>query len=54
MNYTILTVRFVDQHFAAAIDDLKPVTHLLAVDVASKKGIKLLHEGINYLVIICH
>ncbi|KAM7478863.1 hypothetical protein LguiA_027076 [Lonicera macranthoides] len=37
-------------HSPETIDDLKPVTHLLAVDVASKKGIKLLHEGINYLI----
>lgn len=35
-----------------AIDDLKPVTHLLAVDVSSKKGMKFLHEGIRYLVIV--
>lgn len=32
------------------MDDVKPVTHLLAVDVTSNKGIKLLHEGIRYLV----
>ena len=35
-----------------AVDDVKPVTHLLAVDVTSKKGIKLLREGISYLVIL--
>ena len=32
------------------MDDLKPVTHLLAVNIASKKGMKLLHEGLQYLV----
>ncbi|KAK6945622.1 Glucosyltransferase 24, catalytic domain [Dillenia turbinata] len=37
-------------HSAETIDDLKPVTHLLAVDITSKKGIKLLHEGIRYLI----
>lgn len=26
------------------------MTHLLAVDVTSKKGIRLLHEGLRYLV----
>lgn len=36
--------------FVAAMDDLKPVTHILAVDVTSKKGMNLLHEGIRYLV----
>lgn len=35
----------------SAMDDVKPVTHLLAVDVTSKKGIKLLREGIHFLVI---
>lgn len=35
-----------------AIDDLKPVTHLLAVDVSSKKGMKFLREGLRYLVIV--
>lgn len=30
---------------------MKPVTHLLAVDITSKKGINLLHEGIRYLVV---
>lgn len=35
-----------------AVDDLKPVTHLLSVDAASKKGMKLLHEGLRYLVIL--
>lgn len=37
----------------SALDDVKPVTHLLAVDVTSVKGMKLLHEGIRYLVILC-
>ncbi|GAB2283600.1 hypothetical protein Dimus_018106 [Dionaea muscipula] len=36
-------------HSPGTVDDLKPVTHLLAVDVTSRKGIKLLHEGILYL-----
>ncbi|KAJ0710636.1 putative UDP-glucose:Glycoprotein Glucosyltransferase [Helianthus annuus] len=37
-------------HSTGTIDDLKPVTHLLAVDVTSRKGVKLLHEGIRYLM----
>jgi UDP-glucose:glycoprotein glucosyltransferase len=37
-------------HSPKTINDLKPVTHLLAVDVASKKGMKLLHEGLRYLI----
>ncbi|KAF3444470.1 hypothetical protein FNV43_RR14162 [Rhamnella rubrinervis] len=37
-------------HSPETVDDLKPVTHLLAVDVTSKKGIKLLHEGLRYLM----
>ncbi|KAI3827826.1 hypothetical protein L1987_01912 [Smallanthus sonchifolius] len=37
-------------HTTGTIDDLKPVTHLLAVDVTSRKGVKLLHEGIRYLM----
>ncbi|KAJ9552536.1 hypothetical protein OSB04_016581 [Centaurea solstitialis] len=37
-------------HTAGTIDDLKPVTHLLAVDVKTRKGVKLLHEGIRYLM----
>ncbi|KAK3016326.1 hypothetical protein RJ639_007306, partial [Escallonia herrerae] len=37
-------------HSPETIDDVKPVTHLLAVDVTSKKGMKLLHEGIRYLM----
>lgn len=37
-------------HSSETFDDLKPVTHLLAIDVTSKKGLKLLHEGIHYLI----
>ncbi|KAG9456989.1 hypothetical protein H6P81_001497 [Aristolochia fimbriata] len=37
-------------HSPGTIDDLKPVTHLLVVNVTSKKGIKLLQEGIHYLM----
>ncbi|KAL6515179.1 hypothetical protein OROHE_018811 [Orobanche hederae] len=37
-------------HSPGTIDDLKPVTHLLVVDITSKKGMKLLHEGIRYLI----
>lgn len=36
-------------HSSGTADDVKPVTHLLAVDVTSKKGMKLLREGIHYL-----
>ncbi|KAM7250288.1 hypothetical protein ACFE04_022171 [Oxalis oulophora] len=35
---------------SSAIDDVKPVTHLLTIDVTSKKWMKLLHEGIRYLL----
>ncbi|XVE93241.1 hypothetical protein REPUB_Repub01dG0173400 [Reevesia pubescens] len=37
-------------HSPETVDEVKPVTHLLAVDVTSRKGIKLLHEGIRYLI----
>ncbi|KAL8535987.1 hypothetical protein ACS0TY_011576 [Phlomoides rotata] len=37
-------------HSPETFDDLKPVTHILAVDITSKKGMKLLHEGIRYLI----
>lgn len=37
-------------HSPETVDDLKPVTHILSVDVASKKGMKLLHEGLHYLM----
>ncbi|KAI5399213.1 hypothetical protein KIW84_064554, partial [Lathyrus oleraceus] len=32
------------------MDDLKPVTHLFAVDITLASGIKLLHQGFNYLI----
>jgi len=34
----------------AASDNVKPVTHLLAIDPTTIKGMKLLREGIRYLV----
>ncbi|KAL3350110.1 hypothetical protein AABB24_022896 [Solanum stoloniferum] len=37
-------------HSTETIDDLKPVTHLLAVNMASEKGMRLLREGIHYLM----
>ncbi|KAG5548754.1 hypothetical protein RHGRI_014196 [Rhododendron griersonianum] len=37
-------------HSPETVDDLKPVTHLLVIDVTSKKGINLLREGILYLI----
>ncbi|TYJ03442.1 hypothetical protein E1A91_A12G028100v1 [Gossypium mustelinum] len=37
-------------HSPETVDDVKAVTHLLAVDVTSKKGIKLLRKGIHYLI----
>ncbi|KAL3638178.1 hypothetical protein CASFOL_018048 [Castilleja foliolosa] len=37
-------------HSPETIDDLKPVTHLLVVDITSKEGMKLLREGIRYLI----
>lgn len=37
-------------HSPETFDDLKPVTHILVVDVTSRKGMKLLHEGIRYLI----
>lgn len=46
-----LTLKIWSWAFNSAFDDLKPVTHILVVDVTSKKGMKLLHEGIRYLVI---
>jgi hypothetical protein len=33
-----------------AEDDMKPVTHLLAVDLTSKRGLKFLRHGLHYLV----
>lgn len=38
--------------FDPANDDLKSVTHLLAVDIASRSGMELLHQGLFYLVTI--
>ncbi|KAL2460508.1 UDP-glucose:glycoprotein glucosyltransferase [Abeliophyllum distichum] len=37
-------------HSPETMDDLKPVTHLLAIGITSKKGMKLLREGIHYLI----
>ncbi|XP_050375561.1 UDP-glucose:glycoprotein glucosyltransferase [Argentina anserina] len=37
-------------HSPETVDDLKPVTHLLVIDIASKKGMKLLHEALHYLI----
>lgn len=37
-------------HSRGTVDDLKPVTHLLAVDVSTWKGIKLLREGLHNLM----
>ncbi|XP_013591506.1 PREDICTED: UDP-glucose:glycoprotein glucosyltransferase isoform X2 [Brassica oleracea var. oleracea] len=37
-------------HSSETSDDVKYVTHLLAVDVTTKKGMKLLHEGVRYLI----
>lgn len=37
-------------HTPGTVDDLKPVTHLLAVNVTSREGMHLLHEGIRYLI----
>ncbi|KAG9141867.1 hypothetical protein Leryth_013981 [Lithospermum erythrorhizon] len=37
-------------HTPETIDDVKPVTHFLVVNISSKKGIKLLHEGLRYLM----
>ncbi|KAF9602136.1 hypothetical protein IFM89_025181 [Coptis chinensis] len=37
-------------HSPGTVDDLKPVTHLLSVNVSSKKGMKLLREGIRFLM----
>ncbi|KAL8474111.1 hypothetical protein ACS0TY_030811 [Phlomoides rotata] len=40
-----------DLHYSPeTFDDLKPLTHILAIDITSKKWMKLLHEGIRYLV----
>ncbi|KAK7247307.1 hypothetical protein RIF29_42188 [Crotalaria pallida] len=37
-------------HSPGTIDDLKPVTHLLAVDITSRSGMKLLRHGLHYLI----
>ncbi|MED6143169.1 hypothetical protein PIB30_003873 [Stylosanthes scabra] len=37
-------------HSPGTMDDLKPVTHLLAIDITSKSGIKLLRHGLHYLI----
>ncbi|XP_071724923.1 LOW QUALITY PROTEIN: UDP-glucose:glycoprotein glucosyltransferase-like [Rutidosis leptorrhynchoides] len=37
-------------HSSDTVDDVKPVTNILAVDVASKNWMRLLHEGIRYLI----
>lgn len=37
-------------HSPGSSDNVKPVTHLLAIDVTSIKGMKLLQEGIRYLL----
>ncbi|KAI5407904.1 hypothetical protein KIW84_053953 [Lathyrus oleraceus] len=36
-------------HSPGTMDDLKPVTHLFAVDITLASGIKLLRQGFNYL-----
>ncbi|TKY71358.1 UDP-glucose:glycoprotein glucosyltransferase [Spatholobus suberectus] len=36
-------------HSPGTMDDLKPVTHLLAVDVTSGSGMQLLRQGLTYL-----
>lgn len=37
-------------HSPETEDDMKPVTHLLAVDLTSKKGLKFLRHGLRYLL----
>ncbi|XP_057737491.1 UDP-glucose:glycoprotein glucosyltransferase [Arachis stenosperma] len=37
-------------HSPGTMDDLKPVTHLVAVDITSSSGIKLLRHALNYLI----
>lgn len=37
-------------HSPGTVDDVKPVTHLISVDVSSKEGMGLLREGIHYLM----
>ncbi|CAN6458439.1 unnamed protein product [Victoria cruziana] len=37
-------------HPPETVDDTKQITHLISVDITSKKGMRLLHEGLNYLM----
>ncbi|KAL3020684.1 hypothetical protein AAZX31_05G157300 [Glycine max] len=37
-------------HSPGTMDDTKAVTHLLAVDITSRNGMKLLQQGIHYLI----
>ncbi|KAG0448863.1 hypothetical protein HPP92_027626 [Vanilla planifolia] len=37
-------------HSPGSIDDLKPVSHIIAANVMSLKGIELLREGLHYLI----
>ncbi|XP_027357768.1 UDP-glucose:glycoprotein glucosyltransferase isoform X2 [Abrus precatorius] len=37
-------------HAPGTMDDLKPVTQLLALDITSGSGLRLLHQGLNYLI----
>ncbi|KAI4296235.1 hypothetical protein L6164_036209 [Bauhinia variegata] len=37
-------------HSHGTTDDLKPVTHLLSIDITSRNGLKLLHQGLCYLM----
>lgn len=47
-EYVINDVNYL--HSPDTVDDMKPVTQLLLVDVTSMRGIKLLHEGLLYLI----
>lgn len=38
--------------YRAAEDDVKPVTHWLALDLTRKSGVRLLQQALQYLV--CH
>ncbi|KAK7399679.1 hypothetical protein VNO78_10868 [Psophocarpus tetragonolobus] len=37
-------------HSPGTMDNMKAVTHLLAVDITSRNGMKLLRQGIHYLI----
>ncbi|OIW17921.1 hypothetical protein TanjilG_17757 [Lupinus angustifolius] len=37
-------------HSPGTTDELKAVTHLLAVDITSRSGVKLLRQGLQYLI----